>query len=127
MSNGAGTTSFAATYAANASSWRPDRSSATPDGSGDRDATFELVSGVALRGGYAGFGAPDPDVRDIARFQTILSGDLAGNDDSGGTALGPTVKELLAELRELRLGQIRAAERMASLEKRLRHIDGATA
>ena len=42
-------------------------------------------------------------------------------------ALGPTVKELLAELRELRLGQMRAAERMASLEKRLRHLTSAPA
>ncbi|HUF56676.1 MAG TPA: helix-turn-helix transcriptional regulator [Thermohalobaculum sp.] len=45
-------------------------------------------------------------------------------EDGEGT-LGPTVKELLAELRELRLGQMRAAERMASLEKRLRHLTGA--
>lgn len=43
-----------------------------------------------------------------------------------GTGVGPSVKELLAELRELRLGQMRAAERMASLEKRLRHLGGAT-
>ena len=47
--------------------------------------------------------------------------------EDGAPAVGPTVKELLAELRELRLGQMRAAERMASLEKRLRHLGGATA
>ena len=56
-------------------------------------------------------------------------GPEARGDDSADSAgaLGPTVKELLAELRELRLGQIRAAERMASLEKRLRHITSAPA
>jgi len=44
---------------------------------------FELTSGVALKGGYAGVGASvqvDPNVRDIALYETILSGDLAGND-----------------------------------------------
>ena len=53
----------------------------TPDGgSGDRLATFQLVNGVALRGGYAGYGAPDPDERNIDAYETILSGDLFGND-----------------------------------------------
>jgi hypothetical protein len=48
-----------------------------------RAATFQLLDGVALRGGYAGIGAPDPDARDIALYETILSGDLAGNDGPG--------------------------------------------
>ncbi|MBT8484820.1 MAG: hypothetical protein HKO59_11210 [Phycisphaerales bacterium] len=53
----------------------------TPDaGTGDSEAAFELVSQVALRGGYAGSGAADPDARDIAAFPTVLSGDLAGDD-----------------------------------------------
>ncbi|MHC4695518.1 MAG: right-handed parallel beta-helix repeat-containing protein [Planctomycetota bacterium] len=47
---------------------------------GDRDATFHVYNGVALRGGYAGAGGPDPDVRDVLRYETILSGDLNGND-----------------------------------------------
>jgi hypothetical protein len=47
---------------------------------GDRAATFRPAEGVALRGGYAGFGAADPDARDFDAYQTILSGDLAGND-----------------------------------------------
>lgn len=51
---------------------------ATP--SGDRRATFQLISGVAVRGGYAGLSAPDPDDRDVEKYKTILSGDL-GNDD----------------------------------------------
>ncbi|MCP3902117.1 MAG: right-handed parallel beta-helix repeat-containing protein [Planctomycetes bacterium] len=47
---------------------------------GDRDEAFGLMNGVAVRGGYAGIGATDPDARDIAAFETILSGDILGND-----------------------------------------------
>ena len=47
---------------------------------GNRRATFSLKNGVAVRGGFAGFGEPDPNSRDIERYKTILSGDLAGND-----------------------------------------------
>jgi hypothetical protein len=42
--------------------------------------TFQLKTGVAIRGGYAGFGEPDPNARDINAYKTILSGDLNGND-----------------------------------------------
>ncbi len=49
-------------------------------GTGDRTATFPLLDGVTLQGGYAGCGAPDPDERDPAAHETILSGDLADND-----------------------------------------------
>ncbi len=58
----------------------PDRDELNPDGMGDRAATFELINGVALGGGFAGLGAPDPDARDIELFETVLSGDLLGND-----------------------------------------------
>jgi hypothetical protein len=47
---------------------------------GDRFATFQLVNGVTVKGGYAGFGQPNPDTRNIELYETILSGDLAGND-----------------------------------------------
>jgi hypothetical protein len=47
---------------------------------GDRRASFELSRGVSLRGSYGGLGRPDPNSRDIALHETILSGDLAGND-----------------------------------------------
>ncbi len=51
---------------------------------GDRTATFALfnsgVLGVAIRGGYAGWGAPEPDTRDAAIYETVLSGDLTGDD-----------------------------------------------
>ena len=61
--------------------YQPDRDEANPDGTGDREATFHLLNGVALMGGYAGIGAKDPDARDIGLFETILSGDLLDNDE----------------------------------------------
>lgn len=61
--------------------YRPDDDDANhPDGSVDRSATFRLINGVAIKGGYAGIGADEPNERDIASFETVLSGDLAGND-----------------------------------------------
>jgi hypothetical protein len=45
-----------------------------------REATFQLVNGVALKGGYAGVGAKDPHDRDTELYETVLSGDLIGND-----------------------------------------------
>ncbi len=61
-------------------SYKPDRDESNPDGTGDREATFNLVDGVSLLGGYAGLGAEDPDARDIELYETILSGDLLGDD-----------------------------------------------
>ncbi|MBN1510151.1 MAG: hypothetical protein JW955_25110, partial [Sedimentisphaerales bacterium] len=51
-----------------------------PAGAGQNEVSFELINGVAIKGGYAGIAAADPDARDIRRFQTILSGDLEGDD-----------------------------------------------
>jgi predicted outer membrane repeat protein len=55
---------------------------------GDPNASFQLNAGVTLRGGFAGLGVMnnseievDPNHRDMSRFETILSGDLLGNDD----------------------------------------------
>ncbi|MHC4640371.1 MAG: choice-of-anchor Q domain-containing protein, partial [Planctomycetota bacterium] len=45
-----------------------------------RADTFQLKNGVVIKGGYAGFGAPDPDARDISLYETVLSGDLNGDD-----------------------------------------------
>ena len=49
---------------------------------GDRAATFQLLNGVTVQGGYAGLSAPDPNIRDIDVYETILSGDLNGDDDA---------------------------------------------
>ncbi|MHC4093032.1 MAG: right-handed parallel beta-helix repeat-containing protein, partial [Planctomycetota bacterium] len=59
--------------------YTPDRASLHPL-LGDRTATFQLVNGVAIKGGYGGLRGPDPDARDIRLYETILSGDLLGND-----------------------------------------------
>ncbi len=61
--------------------YRPDQS-AYLDGliEGDREASFQLKNGVNLRGGYAGWGAQEPDRRAIEEYATILSGDLADDD-----------------------------------------------
>ena len=45
-----------------------------------RAETFRLVTGVVIKGGYAGHGAPSPNARDVNRYETILSGDLDDND-----------------------------------------------
>jgi predicted outer membrane repeat protein len=58
----------------------PDQNSVHPGGSGDRSATFRLINGVCIRGGYAGYGEPDPDARDVDAYESVLSGDLAGDD-----------------------------------------------
>ena len=66
--------------------YRPDQFTARGRGgpvvseSGDRSATFLLENGVTVEGGYAGFGEPDPDARDVYLYKTILSGDLNGDD-----------------------------------------------
>ena len=49
---------------------------------GDRDATFQLKNGVALKGGYAGLGEPDPDARNVGLYETILSGDTNSGENS---------------------------------------------
>src|SRR3990172_3143188 len=48
--------------------------------SSDRTASFVIPDDVPIRGGYAGFGEPDPNARDITLYETILSGDLNGDD-----------------------------------------------
>jgi hypothetical protein len=45
-----------------------------------RSETFQLKNGVTLKGGYAGLGQPDPNRRDVGKHETILSGDLNGDD-----------------------------------------------
>jgi len=61
--------------------YKPDQGAGiTP---GDREATFQLINGVTIKGSYAGYGTPDPNARDIDLYETILSGDLDGNDVTG--------------------------------------------
>ncbi|MCH7791586.1 MAG: hypothetical protein IID31_04810 [Planctomycetes bacterium] len=67
----------------------------TPDrGTGLREATFMIDGnsvgsgmigglGLSIKGGFAGIKALLPNERDTARFKTVLSGDLNGDDQSG--------------------------------------------
>jgi hypothetical protein len=58
----------------------PDSNSSEPNGNGDINKSFVLKSGVAIYGGFAGFGAPGPNIRNIKLYESILSGDLNEND-----------------------------------------------
>jgi hypothetical protein len=60
--------------------YRPDQS-APPTPHGPWWITFRPGDGVTIKGGFAGLGCADPNRREISEFVTILSGDLAGNDD----------------------------------------------
>ena len=53
-----------------------------PTSTTDRTISFALRDGVAIRGGYAGYGAADPDARDIALYPTILSGNIGAAGSS---------------------------------------------
>ena len=68
----------------------PDQDELNPAGTGDRLATFVLVNGVALRGGYEGQGAVDPDIRDTTLFPSFFDGDLLENDLVGANFIDPT-------------------------------------
>lgn len=50
---------------------------------GDRTATFLLASNVTWHGGYAGCGSPNPNGRDFVADETVLDGDLLGDDATG--------------------------------------------
>lgn len=60
--------------------YRPDLSSVSPEGSRDRQASFVLTNGLTLKGGYAGLTGVDPNAWDVDQYETVLSGDLAGDD-----------------------------------------------
>lgn len=49
-----------------------------PSAQGDRTASFHLIPGVALYGGFDG--ESSPELRDPSAHPTIISGDLQGND-----------------------------------------------
>ncbi|MFC1781191.1 fibronectin type III domain-containing protein, partial [Planctomycetota bacterium] len=48
---------------------------------GDYTVSFIIPSGVILKGGYAGLENTNPDTRNIDTYETILSGDLHGDDN----------------------------------------------
>jgi parallel beta-helix repeat protein len=65
--------------------YKPDQEENGGTTPGDREATFHLLDGLAIMGGYRGCpggdcAGGDPNERDIELYLTVLSGDLAGND-----------------------------------------------
>ena len=65
--------------------YRPDRDEDGNVTPGDREATFQLVTGVGLYGGYRGCpggdcGGGDPNEREVHLHETILDGDLFADD-----------------------------------------------
>ncbi len=63
--------------------YKADQDEMNPGGTGDRFATFQLLNGVALEGGYLGLSAAegqDPNQRDVSLYETVLFGDLNGDD-----------------------------------------------
>jgi hypothetical protein len=61
--------------------YRPDQDEGGQFTPGDRSASFQLINGVSLYGGYAGLTDPSsPDARNVQAYATTLSGDLAGDD-----------------------------------------------
>jgi predicted outer membrane repeat protein len=45
-----------------------------------QSASFLLINGVIIKGGYAGINEHDPNDRSVDAYKSILSGDLYGND-----------------------------------------------
>src|SRR5688572_24011363 len=52
--------------------YRPDESSQSPTGTGDRNAAFYMLADVTIKGGYAGLAnSKNPDLRDLDLYPTI--------------------------------------------------------
>lgn len=62
--------------------------------SGLPTVAFQLKNGVAVRGGFAGVLARDPNVRSVGQYETILSGDLKENDGGSWQPGGPADESL---------------------------------
>ncbi len=58
--------------------YKPDQGASVAPG--DRKATFRLVGGVILKGGYHAGSEGSGNARDIRLWESVLSGDLMGND-----------------------------------------------
>ena len=58
---------------------------ARTDAQDPRSATFQMRSGLAIRGGFAGWDAHDPNARDVSKFVSVLSGDLNSDDGPVGS------------------------------------------
>jgi predicted outer membrane repeat protein len=61
--------------------YKPDGGAGTAPG--DRKASFQLINGVSIKGGYAGYGRANPNAYDPWVYRSILTGDLKGDDGPG--------------------------------------------
>ncbi len=59
--------------------YRPDAPG--EDEFADPIAAFHLRNQVLLKGGYAGSSGPNPNERDLVAYESVLSGDVYGDDD----------------------------------------------
>lgn len=64
--------------------YKPDEGAQQTDG--DRYATFNLVDGAKLKGGYAGLTAQDCNDRNITSYRTTLTGEIGALDDDSDNA-----------------------------------------
>ena len=83
----------------------------------DQNSTFALIDGVSVYGGYAGYGAPNPDLRntDPATNNTVLHGDIDGVSDITGDAYHVVTATNITSVTEvsgftIREGNARAAD-----------------
>jgi predicted outer membrane repeat protein len=76
---------------------------------------FQLKNGVALLGGFVGPGAVDPNARDPEKYETVLSGDLLGNDVDSWGVQSP-VHEFLQSDNSLNVVQSVATDATAVLD-----------
>ena len=58
-----------------------------------RTETFQLINGITIRGGYRGLSGSNPNERAIALYETVLSGDLSGNDNPADFPTGPSLAD----------------------------------
>ncbi|MDD5454564.1 MAG: choice-of-anchor L domain-containing protein [Candidatus Ratteibacteria bacterium] len=82
--------------------YKPDRAETFYIEPEDRTASFHLIKGVNIKGGYAGLSKPwDLYERDMANYQTILSGDLRGNDGPDFTNYDDNSRNIITAGKEI--------------------------
>jgi hypothetical protein len=60
--------------------YRPDLVEGAPTNPQSPDTIWIEQQGLTISGGYAGLGAINPDGRDIEAYETVITGDVNGDD-----------------------------------------------